>query len=195
MSDICVKSFSSSFQPFVMFSDDRWQPDTGRGSECAAAPSWVSNSCLYHTSFFPVSWLPIPLPTPWGNMAFEVNTICFVAFLWWLNNGLKYAAKWESEAGDGSNLAFLSERWHRPIEINESAGVLTLSLLQEKQHLPGSVLFTLTNSHLLTLLLHYISISTKQVWMKKYCSHNQDIRNKETIRSPISPQKVSQILF
>ena len=153
MSDICVKSFSSSFQPFVMFSDDRWQPDTGRRSQCAAAPWWVSNSWL--SLFPPFLGFPrflAPLPTPWGNMAFEVNTICFVAFLWWLNNGSKYAAKWESEAGDGSNLAFLSERWHGPIEINESARVLTLSLLQRKQHLLGAVLFTLTNSHLLTLL-------------------------------------------
>lgn len=105
----------------------RWQ----KGSERAAAPWWVSNSCLYPTLPFPISWLPSFLSffPPRGNMAFEVNTICFVAFLWWLNNGLKHVAKWESEARDGSNLAFLSERWHRPIEINESTRVLTLSLL------------------------------------------------------------------
>lgn len=79
---------------------------------------------LYLTPF-PVSWPPTnPLPSPTrGKMSFEVNTICFVAFLRWLNNGLKYVAKWESEVGDGSNLAFLSERWHRPIEINEGTGV------------------------------------------------------------------------
>lgn len=130
MSDICVKSFSSSFQPFVMFLDDRWQPDTCRGGECAAAPWWVSTSCLYPTSFSCLLVSSLPILPPWGIMAFVVNTICFVVFLWWLNNGLKYVAKWESEAGDGSNLAFLSEQWHRPIEINESAGVLTFSVLQ-----------------------------------------------------------------
>lgn len=64
---------------------------------------------LQSLAYFPLPFLASlpPIPPPWGNVAFEVNIICFVALLWWLNNGLLYAAKWESEAGDGSNLAFL----------------------------------------------------------------------------------------
>ncbi len=83
------------------------------------------------TSFSRLLASKLPIPPAWGNMAFEVNTICFVAFLWWLNNGLKYVAKWESEARDGSNLAFLSKRWHRPIEINESRGLNTFTATKE----------------------------------------------------------------
>lgn len=88
----------------VMFLDDRWQPETSRGSGSTAAPPWASKS-----SSFPTSFLGFLAPYPWGNVTFEVNIICFLVFLWWLNNGLQYAAKWESEAGDGSNLAFLAK--------------------------------------------------------------------------------------
>lgn len=88
----------------VMFLDDRWQPETSRGSGSTAAPRWASKS-----SSFPTSFLGFLAPYPWGNVAFEVNIICFLVLLWWLNNDLQYAAKWESEAGDGSNLAFLAK--------------------------------------------------------------------------------------
>lgn len=75
-----------------------WMTDDSRalsrGSRSSAALWWASDSCLYPSP-------PPPIPPPWGNTALEVNTICFVAFPWWLNNGLQYVAKWESEAGMG----------------------------------------------------------------------------------------------
>lgn len=57
---------------------------------------------VYTTVSSPASWLfaPYSFP-PRGNMAFEVNTICFVTFVLWLNNGWKFADKWDSEAGMG----------------------------------------------------------------------------------------------
>lgn len=143
--------------------------------EVNAAPWWVLNSCLYPTFFSPTLRFLAPYPpppSPWGNMAFEVNTICFVAFLWWLNNGLKYVAKWESQVEDGSNLAFFSEWWHRPIEINERAGILTLSLLQEKQQPLGSVLFTQFTG---PALLKYNGINFAQVLIKKNQKRTDDI--------------------
>lgn len=172
--------------------------------EVNAAPWWVLNSCLYPTFFSPTLRFLAPYPpppSPWGNMAFEVNTICFVAFLWWLNNGLKYVAKWESQVEDGSNLAFFSEWWHRPIEINERAGILTLSLLQEKQQPLGSVLFTQFTG---PALLKYNGINFAQVLIKKkskayrwYC--RQDFRNIRspimTLPSPVSCSATSKIKF
>lgn len=144
MSDIWVKSFSSSFQPFIMYFNDRWQSATYGGHQCSAVRDEFQTHAYitYPTAIPRLMTFFLPFPLPWGNMAFEVNIICFVALEWWLNNGLKYVAKWESEAGDGSNLAFLSEPWHRPIEINESARIFTLSMLQEKKHLLNFV-FTL----------------------------------------------------
>ena len=158
--------------------------------------SMMSFKLLFIPHFLLASLLPIP--PPWGNMAFEVNTICFVAFLWWLNNGFKYVAKWESGAGDGSNLAFLSERWHRPIEINERAGVLTLSLLLQKQHLLGSVLFTFTNNCLLALFCCTILASTQKKTPQKQHRwyFSQDFRNAGVMNQvksqPYHPSLVSK---
>lgn len=110
--DICVKSFSSSFQPFVMYLDDRWQPGTlQRKSElCSSMMSFM---------FMPfLLFLILPSHHP------EVIRPLKPFVLWLFHDGwIMGCSMWlnESLRRDGSNLAFLFELWHSAIEINERA--------------------------------------------------------------------------